>query len=273
MSVAPSHVDGMFIEVRGAGPPLVLIHGWGMHAGVFDGLAESLSRQRTLYLVDLPGHGRSRDANTSLTLGACVDAIAARTPPAPWLGWSLGGLFALHAVSCIPEHATALIMLCALPRFVRTDDWPYGMSAEVFQQFGSDLANDYRATLGRFLALETLGSEHAAAELRMLRAQVFAHGEPSQRALIEGLQLLERSDLRDVLPQLRVSSLWIAGRRDRLSDWRAMQAAVTQAPASRFLRIEGASHAPFLTHVDEVADAILDFLDDVVVPLAKTGLP
>jgi len=254
------HSEGMHIGIRGAGPPLVLIHGWGMHSGVFDGMAERLEARHTLYLVDLPGHGRSRDANAPLTLDDCVNAIAARTPPAPWLGWSLGGLLALHAASRIPTHATALVMLCALPRFVRTDDWPYGMSAEIFHQFGVDLAHDYRATLQRFLALETLGSEDAATELRLLRAQVFAHGEPLQRALLQGLLLLEHGDLRNALSRLRVPSLWIAGRRDRISDWRAMQAAAARTPHSRFLRIDGAAHAPFLTHADEVADALLDFL-------------
>ena len=269
MQIVDAQLDDLFIKVSGVGPPLVLIHGWGMHSGVFDGLAERLSTRHTLYLVDLPGHGRSRNDATPLTLDACVDAIAARTPAAPWLGWSLGGLFALHAASRIPAHATALIMLCALPRFVRSPDWPYGMDADVFHQFGIDLAQDFRATLERFLALETLGSEHAASELRLLRSQIFAHGEPSQRALIEGLRLLEHSDLHDGLSQLRVSSLWIAGRRDRLSDWRAMQAAATRSPTSRFLRIEGAAHAPFLTHVDEVANAILDFLDDETAPLTR----
>ena len=255
-------MESMHIEVCGIGPPLVLIHGWGMHAGVFDGLAERLAVQRTLHLVDLPGHGRSRDSTTPLMLDACVDEIAACTPPAPWLGWSLGGLFALHATLRIPTQATALIMLCALPRFVRSEDWPYGMGVDVFHQFGIDLARDHRATLERFLALQTLGSERAAAELSMLRAHVFAHGEPTLLALVEGLRLLEHCDLRDELSQLRVPSLWIGGRRDRVSDWRAVQAAAALASQSRFLRIDGAAHVPLLTHVDEVAAAILDFLDD-----------
>ena len=255
------HSEGMHIEVSGAGSPLVLIHGWGMHAGVFDGLAERLAVRRTLHLVDLPGHGRSRDDATPLTLDACAIAIAARTPPAPWLGWSLGGLLALHAASHIPARATALVMLCAPPRFVRSSDWPHGMDADVFHQFGIDLAQDYRGTLERFLALGTLGCKHAAPELRLLRAQACAHGEPLPQALADGLKLLECSDLRALLPQLRVPSLWIAGRRDRLSDWRGMQAAAALAPQAQSLRIDAAAHAPFLTHRDEVADAVLEFLD------------
>src|SRR5665811_1519365 len=109
----PRRCADMHIQIRGAGPPLVLIHGWGMHAGVFDRMADRLAARRTLHLVDLPGHGRSRDAATPLTLDACVDVIAVNTPPAPWLGWSLGGLLALHGAARMPAQATALIMLCA----------------------------------------------------------------------------------------------------------------------------------------------------------------
>jgi pimeloyl-[acyl-carrier protein] methyl ester esterase len=78
--------------------------------------------------------------------------------------------------------------------------------------------------------------------------------------LAEGLGVLEGSDLRAVLPDLQVPSLWIAGRRDRLVDPRAMRTAAERAPAAQFLQVEHAGHAPFLTHADEVAAALLGFL-------------
>jgi pimeloyl-[acyl-carrier protein] methyl ester esterase len=78
--------------------------------------------------------------------------------------------------------------------------------------------------------------------------------------LAEGLRLLEGSDLRAALPALRMPSLWIGGRRDRLVNPLAMQAAAALAPDARFLQVEHAGHAPFLTHADAVADALLDFL-------------
>ena len=61
--------------MRGDGPPLVLIHGWAMHAGLFGGLLDRLAEHRTLHLVDLPGHGRSRDDGSPLALEPCVAAI------------------------------------------------------------------------------------------------------------------------------------------------------------------------------------------------------
>src|SRR5690606_21409299 len=82
----------LHIEVRGAGAPLVLLHGWAMHGGVFAPLVERLCDRFQLHLVDLPGHGRSRDSAVVLEPDAVVDAVAQRVPEAPWLGWSLGGM-------------------------------------------------------------------------------------------------------------------------------------------------------------------------------------
>ena len=254
----------MRIAIRGDGPPLVMIHGWAMHSGLFGGLLDRLAERRTLHLVDLPGHGRSRDDASPLELESCVAAIVAQTPPAPWLGWSLGGLFALHAAATRPAHVDALVMLCSTPCFVRADDWPQGMDVAVFQKFGADLGGDYRGTLERFLALETLGCERATTELRTLRAEAFAHGEPARGALDEGLILLETCDLRGALPTLRVPSLWIGARRDRLVDHRAVAAAAALTPHAQSLRLDS-GHASFLTHADVLAEAVLAFLDDVLI--------
>jgi pimeloyl-[acyl-carrier protein] methyl ester esterase len=249
----------MQIDVRGAGPALVMLHGWAMHGAVFAPLSERLERHFTLHLVDLPGHGRSRDSALPLTLDAVAREVAARTPPAPWLGWSLGGLVALHAAQVLPGSVQALLMLCASPRFVRGDDWPQGMDASVFGTFASELARDYRGTIDRFLLLEAQGSDHAREEIRLLRELVFACGEPAPEQLRAGLGLLQDSDLRAGLAQLAMPSLWLAGRRDRLVAPAAMQWAASASPGGRFLQIDSGGHAPFLTHADQVARAIVEF--------------
>lgn len=259
----------LHMTVSGDGPPLVLIHGWAMHGGVFAALVERLRDRHTLYCIDLPGHGLSRDDATPLQFDAVCDAIQAQVPVAPWLGWSLGGMFALHAAVRDPARVPALIALCSSPCFVRGPDWRYGVSAEIFRDFAKGLGDDYRATLDRFVALEAFGSDHAKEEMRELRAELFARGEPAARVLVDGLHILETADQRPLLPQLRVPSLWIAGRRDRLVDPRAMRDAAAiidqagRAPAT-FAQIEHAGHAPFLTHVDEVVAHMTTFLADGV---------
>jgi pimeloyl-[acyl-carrier protein] methyl ester esterase len=253
--------DRLHVEVVGSGPPLVLLHGWAMHGGVFAPLVERLRASRTLYVVDLPGHGHSRDCDVPLQLQHCVDAIAAAVPTAPWCGWSLGGLFALHAAATRPQQVPALAMLCASPRFVRGEDWTFGVSAEIFRDFATGLRNDYRGTLDRFVALEAFGSEHAKDEIRTLRDELFARCEPTAAVLADGLELLETADLRSELPGLQVPGLWLAGRRDRLVDPRAMRDAAALSPGASWHVIEHAGHAPFLTHADEVAARLTGFLE------------
>lgn len=249
----------MQIEVRGAGPALVMLHGWAMHCGVFAPLSARLEKHFTLHLIDLPGHGRSADSAVALELDAVARHVAAHTPSALWLGWSLGGLVALHAAQHLPASVRGLLMICASPCFERAEDWPQGMDPRVFLGFADELTKDYRATIDRFLLLEAQGSDHMREEIRLLREQVFAHGQPSPQRLRQGLSLLHESDLRAGLPTLTMPSLWIAGRRDRLVSPQSMQLSAERTVDGEYLRIEHGGHAPFLTHADEVATAIIKF--------------
>lgn len=250
----------LHVQVEGSGAPLVLLHGWAMHGGVFAPLRQRLRQRFQLHVVDLPGHGHSRDSQVPLTLVACVEAIAAQVPVAPWVGWSLGGLLALQAAVSLPPRVPALAMLCASPCFVRGPDWRHGVSAEIFEDFAHGLRQDYAGTLERFIALEAFGSDHAREEIRQLRGELFARGEPAPAVLADGLELLRDTDLRPALPDLGVPSLWLAGRRDRLVDARAMAAATELAPDAQLQVFAQAGHAPFLTHADAVAEALQGFL-------------
>ncbi|TKS55398.1 pimeloyl-ACP methyl ester esterase BioH [Luteimonas yindakuii] len=249
----------MHMETSGTGPDLVLLHGWAMHGGVFAPLVDALRADFTMHVVDLPGHGHSCDTEVPLALAPVADALAARLPRALWLGWSLGGLFALEAARRHPRQFRGVVMLASSPRFVRDDDWPHGMSAEIFQGFAQGLRHDYRGTLDRFIALEAFGSDDARGDIRALRDEVFARGEPAAEVLADGLGLLERGDLRAVLPGLRMPSLWLAGRRDRLVSPRAMEAAAALAADAHVHVLANAGHAPFLTHPDAVADVVRTF--------------
>ncbi len=251
-------LPSLHIERSGSGPDLVLLHGWAMHGGIFAPLVEALRTRWTVNVVDLPGHGFSRDALGGFDLPSIAEQVLAQVPDAPWLGWSLGGLVAQYAALTWPERVPGLVAVASSPRFVRGPGWPQAVEATLIREFGADLARDWRATVERFLALEVIGSDDARADLRTLRAHLFDRGEPAPAVLSQGLDLLEHGDLRARLPQLRVPSLWIAGRRDRLVPAPSLGAAAALAPQGRVLVIEGAGHAPFLRHADAIAAAIAD---------------
>ena len=52
-------MSALHYEMRGRGKDLVLLHGWGLTLGVWDGLAHALARRFRVIAIDLPGHGRS----------------------------------------------------------------------------------------------------------------------------------------------------------------------------------------------------------------------
>ncbi|MDY1548941.1 pimeloyl-ACP methyl ester esterase BioH [Luteibacter sahnii] len=253
-------MSGLYIERRGRGDvPLVMLHGWAMHGGILAPLADALDARFDMYIVDLPGHGRSRDAALPLDPATCAAALVERVPPAMWLGWSMGGLFAMIAALDYPDRVRALIPVSATPCFVRTPDWPHGNDVAMVRKLAADLDADYKATVDRFIALEAMGSADPRAETRRLLADAYARGEPDPRVLREGLRLLETTDLRPRLGDLRPPSLWIAGQRDRIVHPEAMRWSAQAARGD--VETINAGHAPFIGHADELARAITHFTE------------
>lgn len=248
----------MYIESSGQGPDLVLIHGWAMHGGIFAPLTTILRTNFRLHVVDLPGHGFSRDDAIELDIDRCADAIIAKVPRAVWIGWSLGGLISLGAALRHADRLRGIVEIAASPRFLDASDWPWGISRSTFEQFARGLHDDYRLVVERFLALEVLGSANAQAELRELKCSVFERGEPSIDALKHGLRILENTDVRSSMAQLGVPNLWLAGRRDRLVRPGAMQWSAQQNSCGRFLETPS-GHAPFIANAQDVAAAITQF--------------
>jgi pimeloyl-[acyl-carrier protein] methyl ester esterase len=244
-------------ERQGSGPDLVLVHGWGLHGGIWGDLPARLAQHFRVTTLDLPGHGRSRTDGESPSLDAFTDSVAELCPaPAIWLGWSLGGLIALQAALRHPHKVAKLVLIGTTPKFVQAPDWPHAMPVATFADFSRGLIQDYRATLLRFLSLQTGNSESARALLKQLRAGMFAHGEPQPEALAAGLAILEQTDLRARLAEIQVPALVVHGSYDRLVPAAAGEYLAAHLPQARLLRLEGAGHAPFLSHAAEFADAV-----------------
>ncbi len=284
----------MHVETLGQGPDIMLVHGWGLHGGVWRELAERLALSFRVLLPDLPGHGRSPAANGDFTLADVVAELQGHMPaPAVWIGWSLGALVALTAARCFPQRVSRLVLIGATPRFVQAPDWPCAMPPQTLAQFACDLEGDYRATLLRFLSLQmgsgdvhdsrdgggraasgtaaegctsaaSAGSARAAvaarAAVRQLRAMLMEHGEPEPAALRSGLQWLATADLRADLTAITAPALVLHGQHDRLAPPPAAEFLARQLPAARLELIPSAGHAPFLSHPDATWSALAEFL-------------
>jgi pimeloyl-ACP methyl ester carboxylesterase len=108
--------------VDGAGPPLVLLHGaTGSGGDHFAGLGPVLAAAFRCYLPDARGHGGTAwDAAESWTtadlvadLDAFVDAVGLDT--FHLLGYSMGGMTALHYAARFPERIRTLVAISIGP--------------------------------------------------------------------------------------------------------------------------------------------------------------
>ena len=243
------------------GPNLVLLHGWGLHGGVWDALLPRLTADFRVTRVDLPGHGLSREIPMPVDLADVARLVQASVPVnAIWLGWSLGGLIALRAALDAPQTMRGLILVTTTPRFAAAADWPEAMPPEELQEFAAGLGEDYRETLLRFLSLQVRGDESARASLRQLRDALFARGEPATAALAAGLELLRVSDLRPELASVRVPTLVIAGGYDRLTPPGAGRTLAEGIPDARYALIPKSAHAPFISHPEEFTALLTAFM-------------
>lgn len=245
------------IQTFGQGPDLVLVHGWGMNAGVWAPLRDRLGARWRVTAIELPGHGESDFAVGQRELFGWTEALLAAAPArALWLGWSLGGQLSLAAAAHAPERFAGLVLMATNPRFVRSDDWPSAMPAETLQAFAEQLDVDAPRTLERFLALQVRGAESAVETLRQLRATTRARPAPRAAALQAGLDLLLRNDLRSTVRDLAVPVLWLFGGRDALVPAVTPEAVRALSPAAQVHCIAPAGHAPFLSHPDTCLDLL-----------------
>ena len=249
----------IYCESLGCGPDLFMVHGWAMHGGLLRELAERLSSQYRVTLIDLPGHGGSAPI-ADYSLKPVVERLVRAAPAsAHWLGWSLGALLALAVADAYPDRVRSLVMVAGTPRFTVDVNWP-GVDPSLLQQMSMDLEQDYSGTVKRFIGLQSFTQENPRSLAKRIQEMVDERPAPDPEALSGWLALLRDVDARPALETIQKPVLTILGARDRL---------IPKALAPRLRELNrgievhalpSAAHLPFITHPDETAGLIAEFL-------------
>jgi len=246
-------------DVRGAGPAVVLLHGFTLDARLWDGVVDALAAAHTVVRLDLRGHGASSPAAAPYL--ACDDVAhvldGLGLAHAALVGLSWGGQVALDAALAWPERVRALALVdSTLPGH----DW-------------SPAWRDMVARL-RALALGSQGPRAAAAawfaeplfapaRARPGLAGALAQWETTRAGLLwaghnAGLALAPAARAR--LRTLRVPTLVVVGERD-LADFQAIAEELAVAiPHARKVVLPGVGHLPPLESPAELARVLTEFL-------------
>jgi pimeloyl-[acyl-carrier protein] methyl ester esterase len=248
----------LHIEKLGHGEPLVMIHGWGMHSGMWMQAKALLIQHFELHLIDLPGMGYS-ESLSEYDLDKVAQEIALCIPKNAYLlGWSLGGLIAMKIA--MHQAVKKLVLIGSTPCFVNREDWQLGTPIEVFQTFFADVIQDFESTMHKLLALIAMGGGNARGTAKVLKQEFSARPLPSEKALQDTLNILLHTDLRQELSQITAPTLLLHGEHDKLAPIGAAVWLSTALPNAKLHEIKGAAHEPFLSHPQGFADTIVEFL-------------
>ncbi|MEP1554184.1 MAG: pimeloyl-[acyl-carrier protein] methyl ester esterase, partial [Paraglaciecola sp.] len=151
-----------------------------------------------------------------------------------------------------PDKLKQLVLICSSPKFSKSLDWP-GIDTDVLALFASQLALDFSKMLERFLMIQAMGSENAKFDVKTIKQNVQQYPNPSEKALVAGLNMLENVDLREQFKQLKMPCHVFLGRLDSLVPIKIADLINTYSHLANVEIIAKASHAPFISDTEDFA--------------------
>jgi pimeloyl-[acyl-carrier protein] methyl ester esterase len=214
----------------------------------------------------LPGYGGAADIETAYKLPELAEyCLAQIDEPVLLVGWSLGGMAAMQMALIDADSDQRLIqglqLITTSPKFVASNDWPYGVELSVFQRFSDELACDYERTLTMFLLLQA-GSNTGSREFARSAHQAICElPSPTEKTLQDGIDCLADADLRDELLRLDLPVQVISGVRDRVANPQS-STKLAEMLSAELVEIES-GHSPFMTKPDEFVQHLSRFIQEV----------
>lgn len=256
------------VRTRGAGAPLLLLHGFTGRGASWEAHAPALARRFRLVVVDLPGHGRTpaRDPEAMTVERTADDAasILARLSavPAHVLGYSLGARVALRLAVTHPAAVDRLVLESPSAGLDGEAERAARRAADEaraarLEREGIDAFVDAWEREPVFASQGALPPSRAARQ-RAIRLAADPRGlAASLRAAGQGAM----EPLHGRLASVRAPTLVIAGALDATGRDRAALVA-RGIPGARLAVVEGAGHAPHLEQPAAFRRLALDFLQE-----------
>ena len=249
--------EQLWYEDRGAGCPVVLVHGWCMSSAVWKYQYEGFKGSFRLLAPDLRGHGRSQETSGPLDFDSFSEDLvdffdALGLAKVVLVGWSMGAQIALQASAELSRRLAGMVLVSATPRFTAAEDFPYALARN--EASGMRLKvqrNKERALTGfytRMFAEGELEIHPAAAEIKQLLSEITS---PDTADALEALDALSVADMRPLLPAVNVPTLILNGGQDQICLPQASSYLKTHVSGAEQIVYPHCGHAPFLTHHEQ----------------------
>lgn len=255
---------------------LVFVHGWATDSYVWNLQKEAFSGSAMVCCVDLPGHGGVRswhEPNLKNAIREVTESLPQR--PVTAIGWSLGGQVLLKIAAENPDRFKSLILVNSTPSFTTKKDFPYGQSRALIRRMVADMKKDAGGTVDRFYPLNFTDAEK---ELKAVGEFLERYKYPGPIScdipdvpgcmptfkydeLTAALESLMETDLRDLLPEVKVPTLIIYGTEDEVTPIGSSEYLAEHIEGARLEIFEGQGHAPFITDSERFNKLIVEFVE------------
>jgi class 3 adenylate cyclase len=238
-------------QVTGVGPvDLVFVPGFVTHMELqwklpgFGTFLNELGSIARLIRFDKRGTGMSDPVNGAPSLETRMDDVravmdAANSRRAAFYGLSEGAAMSILFAATSPERVAALIVRSCAPRTMWAPDFPWGRSAEAFEQEMSQalrVYQDRQAAREVVRGLGMQGEPEIEAYIDLLRWG-------ASPGMLEALYRMNKEiDVRDVLPTVRVPTLVMHGSEDQVVPAEVARYTAQRLPAARLVELPGIGH-------------------------------
>jgi pimeloyl-ACP methyl ester carboxylesterase len=249
----------MRFAMRGDGPPLVIVHGLADAARAFAFIVNRLAPRFTCIAYELPNGlddaaalGGYRHRHLADDLLALLDHL--KFSRVALLGSSFGTTVALRALAVAPHRFTRCVLKGGFAR--RPLAWYERLAARQARYWPGRLCElPFRhAAMRRIDPAAWEGCTPTARELFL-----WCNGWTPIRAAARRAVMLDKLDLRPLLPSIRTPVLLIGGDRDRLVPRHREADLEAGLPDVRRWELSNCGHYAQYTHPDTVADLLAGF--------------
>ncbi len=249
---------------RGEGPVVVFAHGLFVDHTIFDGQVAELESFYRCITFDMPGHGRSGYRQAGWTLDDIADDLALMIKeqslgPVAFVGQSQGGMVGIRLAARRPELLSKLVLIGTSARAEdpeRLGDW-HALRHTILAGSEAEREAAFAGMQKRVNSSSWLGGEAAMATKE--RAVMSSHDRTGVTLALDAA-VIEREDVRALLPNISAPTLVICGDVDRATPIERSREIASTIPSARIEVLSGVGHHPPLEAPAKVAALLRGFL-------------
>ncbi len=245
------------------GPKLLLLHGWAVHGGMYQGMRDALEEHFELLVPDLRGHGYSATPSRSAhwkiehfadDLIAGLDQLG--VDQFHLGGYSMGGFVALALAQKVPDRIRGIAIMCSAARQTEQVRRNLVAAQAAFRVLPP--------TMMQFISKRLLAGPGSPEGFARILQWLLGY---NTRGGISGAAgAMRRADLREGLANLHHPTLVVTAEHDTAIPRRSSHELVDLLPNVTHRHWEDAGHALVASHGDELSQELIAFFSGISSP-------